>query len=346
MKFKKEKSEAIRNYILEQISVRNPDIPTKVSSVFSISPQTVYKYLKNLEQENVIYKKADRYALSSETYRFRIRKNPEQTLDEYSIYEKHLYPYLSGLPQNVLSIWAYCASEMINNVGDHSKASTINLYLNRDYMNTSIMIIDNGIGIFKKIKEHFHFEDLDEAIDELFKGKLTTDSTNHSGEGIFFTSRILDNFAAISDNKYFSHNKFEEIRADLADLPQLNQPPRFKTGTTIYMKLSNFSHKVLKDVFDEYADVDGGFTKTRIPLKNIYETYPVSRSQAKRLSRRLENFKEVELDFTDIDDIGQGFAHELFVVFLTAHPGVTIIPINANPTVQKMIVHVTSPVSN
>ena len=106
------------------------------------------------------------------------------------------------------------------------------------------------------------------------------------------------------------------------------------------MKLSNFSHKNIKDVFDQFADPDGGFHKTRIPLKNIYETYPVSRSQAKRLFRRFERFKEVELDFSEIKDIGQAFADELFRVFAAAHPDITLIPVNANKQIQKMIHHV------
>ncbi len=39
-----------------------------------------------------------------------------------------------------------------------------------------------------------------------------------------------------------------------------------------------------------FADIDGGFIKTRIPIKNIYETYPVSRSQAKRLCNRFDKY--------------------------------------------------------
>ncbi|MCH5251914.1 MAG: STAS-like domain-containing protein [Lachnospiraceae bacterium] len=89
-----------------------------------------------------------------------------------------------------------------------------------------------------------------------------------------------------------------------------------------------------------FSDVDGGFTKTRIPLKNIYETYPVSRSQAKRLCNRLENFMEVELDFAEIEEIGQGFAHQIFCVFQNDHPGIELIPVNMSTEVEKMIYHV------
>jgi len=76
-------------------------------------------------------------------------------------------------------------------------------------------------------------------------------------------------------------------------------------------------------------------------LKNIYETYPVSRSQAKRLVYRFEKFEEVVLDFNEIPSLGQGFAHEIFVVFKKAHPNTKLTPINGNENVMKMINHVT-----
>jgi hypothetical protein len=101
----------------------------------------------------------------------------------------------------------------------------------------------------------------------------------------------------------------------------------------------NFSD-LKKGVVYMFSEEDGGFTRTRIPIKNIYESYPVSRSQAKRLSHRFEKFQEVELDFEGIDEIGQGFAHELFVVFQNNHKGVRLIPLHTSPKVEKMIHHV------
>lgn len=59
------------------------------------------------------------------------------------------------------------------------------------------------------------------------------------------------------------------------------------------MSLSNYTHKKPHEVFDLYANVDGGFIKTKIPMKNIFDTSPISRSQAKRVCNRLEKFKEV-----------------------------------------------------
>lgn len=105
--------------------------------------------------------------------------------------------------------------------------------------------------------------------------------------------------------------------------------------------MPNNSKVDIKEVFDMYSDVDNGFIKTHIPLKSIFtDGYPVSRSQAKRLSARFESFEEILLDFDGIDDIGQGFAHELFVVFKRKHPHVNLNVTNENQDVRKMIAHV------
>ena len=86
--------------------------------------------------------------------------------------------------------------------------------------------------------------------------------------------------------------------------------------------------------------MDGGFFKTRIPIKNIFEKAPVSRSQAKRICNRLDQFKEVVVDFDGTEWMGQGFAHQLFVVYAKAHPEITIKPINMSDSVQNMYNHV------
>ena len=107
------------------------------------------------------------------------------------------------------------------------------------------------------------------------------------------------------------------------------------------MSLSNFTHKTAKEIFDQYSNIDGGFTTTKIPLKNIFEAAPVSRSQAKRVCNRLEKFEEAILDFDGIEWMGQGFAHQIFVVFQNAHPEISIVPQNMNDSVENMYNHVT-----
>ena len=67
---------------------------------------------------------------------------------------------------------------------------------------------------------------------------------------------------------------------------------------------------------------------------------PVARSQARRICNRLDEFKEVILDFSRVEVMGQGFADEIFRVFALEHPQVTLRPVNMIPEVVRMIRHV------
>ena len=100
----------------------------------------------------------------------------------------------------------------------------------------------------------------------------------------------------------------------------------------------------MKEVFDEYASehADWGFTKTHVVLSLLrYEGEKLlSRSQAKRLLSRVDQFKEVVLDFNDIAYIGQAFADEIFRVFQSGHPEVCIDRVNTTDEIEKMIARV------
>ncbi|MBN9460136.1 MAG: STAS-like domain-containing protein [Burkholderiales bacterium] len=71
----------------------------------------------------------------------------------------------------------------------------------------TIRISDDGEGIFTRIKRLCQLDDERQSLLELAKGKLTTDPERHSGEGVFFTSRVLDRFAIQSGGLSFSHHK-------------------------------------------------------------------------------------------------------------------------------------------
>lgn len=339
MSFTEIKREKIKRYILEKINTDQKDLAKKTAQVFEISLNTVYRYLKELEEKEIIVKDGSEYKFIESTHIFVLKRSKGDLLEEDEIYAKYISNFIKGLPENIEKIWQYSFTEMMNNAIDHSGAENVVLSVFQNYLCTTIMIQDDGIGIFRKIKEYYNYDSLDDAVSELFKGKLTTDKNNHSGEGIFFTSRILDRFAAVSDGKIFTHDKYMEVLRDLDDSANLKNWKKLK-GTLIYMDLSNFSNKAIREVFDMFADEDGGFFRTHIPIKNIYELYPVSRSQAKRLCHRLEKFKEVELDFQGVTEIGQGFAHEIFVVFQNAHQNIKLIPVNMTEEVEKMVNHV------
>jgi anti-sigma regulatory factor (Ser/Thr protein kinase)/anti-anti-sigma regulatory factor len=260
------------------------------------------------------------------------------TLKEDDVWRDDIYPYLKNLPKNVIDFWAYGFSEMFNNVIDHSEGTVVEVNIEKKNNQTIIVIQDNGVGIFKKIQQAFNLRYEYEAILELSKGKLTTDSKRHSGEGIFFTSRSFDEFKIKSGDVDFVH--YEKHNKDFIFGKDYIQDTI--KGTAVILGLSDNGERLLCDVFDKFTtDRDNGFVfdKTIIPVRlaQFGDEFLVSRSQAKRLLMRFDSFRSVVLDFAGVDKIGQSFADEIFRVFQNVHPHIEIIEINVNEQIKKMI---------
>lgn len=113
------------------------------------------------------------------------------------------------------------------------------------------------------------------------------------------------------------------------------------SGTSVEMRININSDRILKNIFDEYADPeqDYVFNKTHIKVELCKlggERY-ISRSQAKRLLIGLEKFQHIVLDFKRVAAVGQGFVDEVFRVFQNKHPDIEIEYVNANEDVEFMI---------
>jgi len=191
-------------------------------------------------------------------------------------------------------------------------------------------IVDKGIGVFNSIIKKRNLKNELEAIQELNKGKLTTAPKEHSGEGIFFTSRVVDKLIIQSSNKKLI---FDNILNDVF----INDIKRLK-GTKITFFISVVSKRRLENVFKEYAGETFKFDKTKVIVK-LYKTDTnyISRSQARRILTGLEKFKTVILDFHNIDTIGQAFADEVFRVWQNHHPDIKIQYQNSNENIVFMI---------
>ena len=203
-----------------------------------------------------------------------------------------------------------------------------------NYFNIFVIIKDNGIGIFRKIVRDHNLKNENEAIFELKKGKLTSDAENHSGEGIFFTSKVVDYFLISSFNKAFSSGSDEYFYS------KEQNKERYIKGTEVILVLNKNTKRTTKEIFDEYTSGDFIFNKTKTIIhlaKDYLEHDFVSRSLAKRILMNVEKFKVIVLDFENIDNIGQGFADEVFRVFKNKNPDITIVPINMNEEIEFMI---------
>ncbi len=330
------RGEAVRRFILENVEEHPADIAIITAEKFEITRQAVNKHLRKLVDENAILENGNTrnrtYQLAS-LVSFEESYPIDEKLEEDQVWRKDIAIHLANLPQNVLDIWHYGFTEMFNNAIDHSEGDYIRVRLNKTAINAEISIYDDGVGIFKKIQAKLDLIDERQAVLELAKGKLTTDPSRHTGEGIFFSSRVFDYFMILSGGVYFSH-QFDDQEDWIMEREESS------SGTYVLMKINDSSIRTIKEIFDEFSSMDDyGFTKTVVPVKlaQYGDEYLVSRSQAKRLLSRIDRFKTVLFDFHGVEAIGQSFADEIFRVFSEQHPNMQLLDIRANPEVEKMI---------
>lgn len=328
-------TEQIKQYILKLIDAKDKDFVHKTVECFDVSKSTVYNYVKKMCEDNIlkkVEKKVPSYELVSAEHTFRYVNGG--SLEEDRIFRADVQPLLTGFEKNVFSVWQYAFTEMMNNAIEHSNATEITVIFSTNSLKTSIMIIDNGIGIFKNIQNYLKEKrneelTLDECVSLLFAGKFTTAEQYHSGEGIFFTSHLMDEFLILSDNMFFSRDNFTD-----AMVRGLERTP----GTVVSMSMSNQTKKTTKEVFDRFADVEEGFIRTHIPIAHMFAYgNPISRSEARRLCSLVSDFKEITLDFTGVEEVGQAFCHELFVVWRRNNPEIVINVVGACDDVAGML---------
>jgi anti-sigma regulatory factor (Ser/Thr protein kinase) len=326
---------AVEAFVLEAIAEGKGTLATRLRQRFGVSRPTAHNYLRSLSDRGVIVRLGrGHYGLATVDHTI---EESVGGLAEHDVWEEKIQPLLAGLPPNALSMWHYGCTEMINNVIDHSESPAVRVRIKRTPIATAIEVHDFGVGIFRKIAKALRLDDDRHAVLELSKGKVTTDPMNHTGEGIYFSSRAFDEFSISSGGVFFDHKNADGEDWILGE----EKPSETVNGTSVYMILSNTTKKQMKDVFDKYATdpEDYRFDKTVVPVKLLQygDDRLISRSQAKRLLTRFDRFKTVLLDFDNVDSIGQAFADEIFRVFRSHHPEVEIIAIKANEQVTRMI---------
>ncbi len=268
-------------------------------------------------------------------------KFKREDLEEHRVFnairEKH--SFVRNLSENLSSIIFYAFTEMLNNAIEHSKSKYVEIELRNDRHDLSFAIRDFGIGAFRSVMQKRKLNSELESMQDLLKGKTTTLPHSHTGEGIFFTSKIADIFVLDSfefrlrvDNR-IKDVFFEGIRPS-------------KKGTKVTFTIDLNSGKHLNDVFNKYTTRPGevDFDKTEILVRLFTTgTIYISRSQARRILAGLEKYKTIVLDFDKVTTIGQAFADEIFRVFQQRHPDIRIEPINMIEPVKFMVDRVEKP---
>jgi len=329
-------SNKIRDFILDNVEDNPESISSMAIKQFGISRQVLSHHMQNLLKEGLLVAEGNtrnrKYTLKpivEEMFSLDIHKS----LQEHNVWTQYFEGYFKQFNKNIIGICNYGFTEMFNNIVEHSEGSESIIGYTHLPNKIVLYVSDNGIGIFNKIATELRLSDKREAILELSKGKLTTDPENHTGEGVFYTSRLFDKFSILSGELYFSHSYLGDwLIEDEKDETQ---------GTKVKMEIVTKASRTLEEVFNKFAgeQYDYTFKSTHVPLllTKYGEEELVSRSQAKRVLARFDRFEEVIIDFKGVDFIGQAFADEIFRVYKLKNPKTSILWVGANDRIDTMI---------
>ncbi len=334
--------------ILEEVEKKGSVKTSDFIRHFGVSRQYVSKLLSKLVDEKKLIKiGSTRSAFyTTEIY---IQKNPKiaptsysktfinKNLEEHKIFNtlnQNFLP-LSSLSENIKSIFEYAFSEMLNNAIEHSTSKKIRVFVTLNKDNLTFSIDDFGVGVFRNIMKERSLKSEIEAIQDLLKGKTTTAPKLHSGEGIFFTSKIGDEFILDSYGyQFISNNIIKDIF--------VKKVKGQKQGTKVTFRINIRDVHHLNDIFKKYTNTgdgsDYGFDKTEIRVRlYIIGGVHISRSQARRVLSGLDKFKVIVMDYEKVPTVGQAFADEIYRVFKNKKPNIMIQDINMNEAVKFMV---------
>jgi anti-sigma regulatory factor (Ser/Thr protein kinase) len=305
----------------------------RVAAKLGVTRQAAHRKLQALaDRGDLVLRGAGRGAVwepaATATRRFRyenVALAEDRVLDQIA----GEVPVLRKLQGPARSAVNYVVTEMVNNAIDHSSARAIEISVEPRKRGLAVEVSDDGVGAFAHLREGLGLASELEAIQELSKGKVTTDPARHTGEGVFFTSKVADRFELEANGlRWIVDNERNDVTV---------APAARKKGTRVRIELSVPPKRALADVFDEWT-TDAVFDRTRTVVKLFALGVDfVSRSEARRLLHGLERFREVVLDFGGVEAVGQGFVDEVFRVWHHAHPEVRLVPRHANETVAFML---------
>lgn len=236
---------------------------------------------------------------------------------------------LRDLPADAEHVVHYALTELLNNAIDHARARELGVEVSLERGVLTLVVSDDGVGLFEHARKSLGLESHLVALQEISKGRVTSAPDRHAGEGLFFTSKVVDYFEADANGlKWIVDNVRPEVGVGAGTK---------KAGTRVEVRMRPSAPRSLRALFDAYTK-DFEFTKTKTVVKLFAVGVTlISRSEARRLLHGLEKFTEVILDFAGVTAIGQGFADEVFRVWGRAHPGTSFVPVNMIEPVEFMV---------
>ncbi len=316
-----------KNEILQIAKTKKQFKTADVVDALKISRQTAVSYLSAMAREGTLLKTG---ATRSAAYSLPSKKAPRRHPESLHLFKKlenlqedRVFSEISArlglkgkISQSVFGIVSYAFTEMLNNAIDHSASAKARMDMEISDLHLEFTVRDWGIGIFENIRKHFKLPNELEAYEWLLKGKQTTYPERHSGQGIFFTSKIADIFTIRSHQlKVVFDNEKKDI---------FLSEPDFLTGTSVTFSIRRQSRKKIENLFRAFSEEEFEFDKNLVRVKASIHEGLYSRSQARRLTAGLQSYKKIVFDFKGVREMGQAFADEIFRVFRNQHPDIQI----------------------
>jgi DNA-binding transcriptional ArsR family regulator len=318
--------ETIQRLLSERRSVSTRDLVEATG----LTRQAVHVHISDLRARGLVASegrgRATRYYVAQY-----MRTLPTAGLEEDRVWREMAtaLPELQDSAQNAVAILAYAVTEMLNNAVDHSGAEEVDVRGRITPETVIVDIHDRGRGAFAHVRDQLELETTVAAIQQLSKGKTTTDPQRHTGEGIFFTSKCVSLFELESTGFIWVVDNRRDDQA--LGTSEIN------AGTHVHLEVDRRTTQVLGNVFAEYSE-GLAFNRSRAVVSLFeYGELFVSRSEAQRIADGLERFEVVVIDFRDVRLVGQGFVDQLFRVWAREHPEVELQPVNMNEAVEFMV---------
>ena len=242
-----------------------------------------------------------------------------------------------ALPHHVNRLVQHAFCELLNNAIDHSAGTQVTVSLRQTSSHVQLLVSDNGCGLFQQIAQAFDICDPHLAMLELSKGKLTSQPRTHSGQGLFFTSKLADVFDLHAN----------EVAYQRRDWDREGWQPRRALqhqGTSAYASFALDTQRTLGDVRAMHSlnanSLAFESTSVALRLMTSQRVGLESRAQARRIFARLDEFERAEVDFNGVGEVGHAFADELFRVLAPAAPALELVPVNMSPAVASMVTSV------
>jgi biotin operon repressor/anti-sigma regulatory factor (Ser/Thr protein kinase) len=336
----------VRSRILTTLRTRGALSGAKIAAAMGLSRQAVHRHLMRLMDDGLLRRSGRTRGV---VYRLPEGRGEPRTPTPAPFHRTYRIDGLAedavlaevalrlalrrSLSAAAYRIFAYAFTEMLNNAIEHSHSPTCSVGVTLGERDVRAQIRDQGVGVFASVAERLRLAQEEASIGELLKGKATSMPERHAGEGIFFTSKACDLLALRSHRI--------ELVFDTRKKDTFVNVRTYLRGTEVSLGVGRSARRKLQDVFAAFApeDFDFQFERSLVTVR-FYAGEYVSRSEARRLLSRLDQFREVILDFARVRSIGQGFADEIFRVFATAHPGVVFRRVNVAPAIEAVIRHV------